>query len=53
MHYVMLSNGDVYYRTFDFYPWADDPPTYVGNFWGSAPVPVSNESWGSIKAKTK
>lgn len=63
--YIYLDNGDVFFRrttpvdvggtnhpvyTND---WPDFQLHYVGNFWGSAPVPTSNESWGSIKSKTR
>ena len=56
-HEVMLSNGDLYQQAHN----ADSPQlgfrgdglVYVGNFWDSTPVPTSNESWGTIKAKSR
>lgn len=51
--YALYPNGDVYRRG-GYNTWeAQDPPEYLGNFWGGPPVPTSNETWGSIKAKTK
>ena len=56
-HFVMLSNGDVYRQVHDpiYGATFNSPPTKVGNFWtgqGGA-VPTSNESWGTIKDKSK
>ncbi len=49
-HFVMLSNGDVYTRSSND-NWSTNPPQYMGNFWGTFPVPTSNSSWGGIKGK--
>ena len=43
--YILLSNGDIWYRS----AYADAPEK-VTNFWG-ATTPVSTQSWGAVKAK--
>jgi hypothetical protein len=56
-HFVMLSNGDVYWNQGG----EANPPVFhfaaqfVGNFWtgNSEPVPVSPETWGKIKSQYK
>ena len=56
-HIVVLDNGDVFrnhltYSPEDFWRY-ETPPEYLGNFFSGPPVPTTNESWGSIKAKSK
>ena len=56
-HYVMLENGDVYYRrtakgtkpggTYDS---EYSPVSYIGNYWDGGTVPVSPDSTGQMKA---
>jgi len=60
--FVMLDNGDVYWNFNDgplvpaggnFFASFTTPAGYLGNFWTgeTGPVPVSPESWGTIKNK--
>ena len=50
MHLVMLSNGDVYWRSTE-HPWSTEPLYYLGNFWGGPPVQTEQQSWGGVKGK--
>lgn len=62
-HYVMLDNGDVYYRRvkygadgalhYDDNAELECHLNYVGNFWSGGPVSTSPESWGAIKDRYK
>ena len=64
-HTLITESGDVYSRRYDsihigvyWLPvYNSDSPEfslhYVGNIWSGAPVPTSNESWGTIKSKSK
>jgi hypothetical protein len=54
IHYVMLSNGDVYgnYNHGASHSMFPGPAQYRGNFWtGTAPVPTSPTTWGGVKGK--
>ena len=53
--YVKLENGDVYWRSASAPSWVfpPSPPDYIGNFWGTPPVPTNQESWGGVKSKYK
>ena len=37
LHYVMLSNGNVYVQDDDF---SQDTLTFLGNFWAGGPIPT-------------
>jgi hypothetical protein len=51
LHFVMLSNGDVYSRHDSASePWTGSAPRYLGNFWEST-VPVAPSTIGGVKAK--
>lgn len=53
LHFVMLSNGDVYVHQSNYDgPWINTLQP-VGNFWSDAPVSTSPESWGAIKDQYK
>jgi hypothetical protein len=49
MHFVMLTNGDVYMRESQ-HDWSTEPLRYFGNFWGGPPVQTNQSTWGAIKA---
>jgi hypothetical protein len=51
-HSVMLENGDVYYSS-DVNMDSGMGPSYVGNFWGSAPTQATETTWGRIKAERR
>jgi hypothetical protein len=53
-HYVMLNNGDVYYR--EVYDpgtgyYSTHPAKYMGNYWSDQPVPTSPSTWGGVKSQ--
>jgi hypothetical protein len=54
-HCVILSNGDVYFRSTDptgpFVFTPAYPPQYVGNFFDSQPTNVSLSKWSEIKSR--
>ena len=49
MHYILLSNGDMYanYSPSGAIPFSGDP-FYMGNFWGGT-VSTEESAWGGIK----
>lgn len=54
-YFVMLSNGDVYYRhgPYSDHSWDADPPEYFGNFWQGRGVPTNQTNWDQIKGEYK
>ncbi len=51
LHFVMTSPGDVYVRRSSSGGWAETEPFYLGNYFGSGPVPTSPNTWGGVKGK--
>jgi|GEM_PF-6311833 len=50
-YYVIIDNGDIFYKDINVSSWGQSSYVYKGNFWGGLPVNVESTTWGAIKAK--
>ena len=51
VHFVMLSNGDVYGRFSSALTPFNHDLVFLGNYWGGPPVQTNQSTWGAIKGQ--